>query len=288
LRGLESRLLAAGAVVARTSDDLTRYHGKFMIIDRRKLFVLGFNFSRSDVERSRSFGVMTKSSKLVEEALKLFDADSTRQSYTCGLDSLVVSPVNSRRCLAEFLKGAKKELLIYDLEISDRSMLQVLKTRIDDGVEIRVIGDVRPKSYGISVRHPHPLRLHARVIVRDREAIFLGSQSLRRIELDLRREVGLAFRDRVAAAQLVKIFEQDWQSAKESEVPTDKVAKKVAKAIAKQLAPVGPVLDGVAAKNGGEIAVDKDDLEQAVKDAVKTAVRDAVHDAVAHKAAMKR
>src|SRR5690348_7627736 len=39
LRRLELRLLAAGVVVARTADDLTRYHGKLMIIDRRVLYL---------------------------------------------------------------------------------------------------------------------------------------------------------------------------------------------------------------------------------------------------------
>src|SRR5207302_6166871 len=34
LRDLETRLLAAGVTVGRTADDLVRYHGKFMIIDR--------------------------------------------------------------------------------------------------------------------------------------------------------------------------------------------------------------------------------------------------------------
>src|ERR1700723_1115546 len=33
LRKLELRLLAGGATVARTADDLVRYHGKYMIID---------------------------------------------------------------------------------------------------------------------------------------------------------------------------------------------------------------------------------------------------------------
>src|SRR5215471_13553930 len=43
LRGLEMRLLAAGVTVARTADDLARYHGKYMIIDRRELYLLAFN-----------------------------------------------------------------------------------------------------------------------------------------------------------------------------------------------------------------------------------------------------
>jgi hypothetical protein len=40
LRKLEMRLLEAGVTVARTSDDLLRYHDKFMIKDRQEFFLL--------------------------------------------------------------------------------------------------------------------------------------------------------------------------------------------------------------------------------------------------------
>ena len=36
LRKLEMRLLQAGVTVARTSDDLVRYHDKFMIVDGKE------------------------------------------------------------------------------------------------------------------------------------------------------------------------------------------------------------------------------------------------------------
>src|SRR6202035_5322264 len=36
LRELETRLLAAGVTVARTADDLVRYHAKYMIGDHRE------------------------------------------------------------------------------------------------------------------------------------------------------------------------------------------------------------------------------------------------------------
>ena len=55
------------------------------------------------------------------------------------------------------------------------------------------------------------LRLHVRAIVRDRKAAFVGSQSLRKLELDKRREVGLITKDRRAVAQIARLFEQDWK-----------------------------------------------------------------------------
>src|ERR1700689_2971232 len=97
LRDLEMRLLAAGVTVSRTNHDLVRYHGKLMIVDRRVLFLLAFNFTWLDMERSRSFGIVTTNKKHVEQAAKLFDADAKRQPYTAGSPTFVVSPVNARK-----------------------------------------------------------------------------------------------------------------------------------------------------------------------------------------------
>src|ERR1700739_665310 len=78
LRKLEARLLEPGIPVARTADDLARYHGKFMIIDRRELFLLSFNYTYLDIDHSRCFGLVTTNSQLVAEAVKLFEADAKR------------------------------------------------------------------------------------------------------------------------------------------------------------------------------------------------------------------
>jgi cardiolipin synthase len=112
LRALEMRLLGAGVTVARTDDDLVRYHGKMMIVDGRVLYLLGFNFTNLDIERSRSFAVITDDREIVEEAIKLFEADSRRLPYSAGLQTFVVSPVNARRVLGDFIKAAQSELFI--------------------------------------------------------------------------------------------------------------------------------------------------------------------------------
>jgi hypothetical protein len=48
-----------------------------------------------------------------------------------------VSPENARTELAAFLRGAKKQLLIYDVRITDNAMIKILKERAKAGVEIR-------------------------------------------------------------------------------------------------------------------------------------------------------
>ena len=66
LRKLEQRLLKAGVTVCRTKDDLVRYHGKLLTIDRRRVYIFGFNYTAADLE-SRSFGVLVRTRRIVKE-----------------------------------------------------------------------------------------------------------------------------------------------------------------------------------------------------------------------------
>jgi cardiolipin synthase len=209
LRKLEMRLLEAGVTVARTADDLTRYHGKLMIVDDT-LFVLGFNFTRLDIDRTRSFGVMTRDKRLVKEASALFEADCTRQPYTPRHDRLVVSPESSRDLLTTFIKRARKELLIYDEKVSDRLVQRALAERVQAGVDVRVIGKLEKRIDGVATRKLADLRLHVRAMIRDGSAAFIGSQSLRKLELDSRREVGVIVTDGRLARKMQSVFETDW------------------------------------------------------------------------------
>jgi phosphatidylserine/phosphatidylglycerophosphate/cardiolipin synthase-like enzyme len=195
LRKLEMRLLAAGVTVARTADDLTRYHGKMMIVDDA-LHVLGFNYTR-----------------LVKEAASLFQADATRQPYSPGHDRFVVSPESARAVLAGYLEAAKKQLLIYNIKLSDRMMVRTLAERQKAGVEVRVIGKLEKAVPGIEARKLASMRLHVRAIVRDGTTAFVGSQSLRKLELDGRREVGVIVTDTRIARKIQSVFETDWEES---------------------------------------------------------------------------
>jgi cardiolipin synthase len=209
LRRLEQRLLSTGATVSRTADDLVRYHNKFMIIDGRTLYVMGFNYTHLDIDRSRSFGVIITNRRIVQEAVKLFEADFNRRPYSAGLKTLLVSPENSRAELAALLRGAKRELLIYEVRITDNAMIRILKERAKAGVKIRMMGKLLKKDLEAQVEK-FPGKLHARVIIQDGQKAFLGSQSLRRLELDERREVGVIITDPRVVRQLATTFESDW------------------------------------------------------------------------------
>lgn len=212
LRKLETRLLQVGVTVARTADNLPRYHGKMMIVDDT-LYVFGFNYTKLDIEKSRSFGIITRDKRLVKEATALFEADRTRQPYMPADDRLVVSPESSREVLTTFVKRARKQLLIYDEKVTDNHVQQVLQQRAEAGVEIRIVGKLEKPIEGIAVRKLAGLRLHVRAMIRDGDAAFIGSQSLRKLELDGRREVGVLVPDPRVAKKMQAIFEADWKNA---------------------------------------------------------------------------
>jgi phosphatidylserine/phosphatidylglycerophosphate/cardiolipin synthase-like enzyme len=204
----------------------------------------------------------------------------------------LVSPLNARKQLAAFIHGAKKELLIYDMKIADRVMTRLLEERAKAGVEVRIIGKVTRKTNGLTVRKLNGMRLHARTIVRDQRQLFIGSQSLRELELDARREIGIIFSDRKIIASVMKVFEADWRSAAsprkepDTDLPDNtaaSTAKKVAKSIARELPPVGPVMEKVlkeVASGDSEIEIDHKELQSTVRDAVRDSVKEAVQEAI--------
>jgi cardiolipin synthase len=309
LRELELRLLGAGVTVARTDDDLVRYHGKMMLVDRRVLYLLAFNFTYLDMERSRSFGIVTTNRKHVLEAAKLFEADTKRLAYTPGSATFIVSPLNARKQLTTFIRGAKKELLIYDPEIADPAILRLLQARAKAGVTVNIIGKLTATSTTLPEPRRLRMRLHTRSIIRDGSWAFVGSQSLRTLELDSRREIGIIFRDPKVVSQIAKTFRDDWESggtaanhplspgeaAELDSASASKVARKVAKAVVNGLSPVTPVVENSVREIAGQAAgvnlngqKIEETVKNAVKDAVKQVVRDFVEEAVeAHDAEPK-
>ena len=295
LRRLETRFLQAGITVTRSSDDLLRYHDKLIIIDRQVLYTLTFNLTHLDIDHSRGFGIAAKNATLAQEAVRLFEADCARRNYTAGPDTFVVSPANSRKVLRRFLERAKKQLLIYDPQISDEEMMDVLQQRAKAGVEIRIIGKISGRS-DVKARKMTRMRLHTRTIIRDGHQAFVGSQSLRPAELDSRREVGLIVHEPKVVKKLLTTFESDWSTTERSDVPestndkespavSKRVAEKAVAVLTHELRPlagtVKKAVNKVVAQAGEEVLHDKvvkSTVKKAIKKAVKKAVKEAVQD----------
>jgi len=282
------RFLEAGITVGRTADDLVRYHGKMMIVDRRILFLLSFNFVHMDIEHSRGFGLIVTNPKIVQEATKLFDADLNRQAYTGSLKNFIVSPVNARSELSAFIKKAKKQLWIYDPKIADKPMLKLLEDRAKAGVDIKIIGSLGVRGSNLWVTPLTSMRLHTRTIIRDSRQAFIGSQSLRQPELDLRREIGMIVGDATVVKTLLATFESDWASTgfdetretmKATTEAEPRPTVKATRALAKEMPPLKTTLKKAikqAVAKAGQDSLEHGNLKSTVKSIVKTAMKEAV------------
>lgn len=283
LRRFEMRLLEQGITVARTADDLVRYHGKLFIVDGKELYLLAFNYTHMDITLSRSFAAVIKDAEVVKEAQRLFECDAKRVPYESENERLLVSPINARERLMTFIKGARKQLLIYEMKLSDPQCLKLLNEKISEGVEVRVISRGPIKNSNLPVRIA-PMRLHVRGMVRDGKDAFLGSMSMRRLELGARREVGVLFHDAKAVKQMATVFEQDWAASTPAiasdllSAALDAPAKKVAKVVAKKIA-VGSVVEELLDKmmdGDREITFEPEEVAQTVREAFREEVHDAV------------
>ena len=285
LRKLEGRLLERGITVGRTNDDLVRYHGKMFIIDRKVLYLLAFNFTFLDIHLSRSFALVLDDSRIVAEALRLFEADANRQHYTAGHDQFVVSPANARKQLTAFINGAEKQLLLYEMKLSDHEFVGLLNKKIAQGVEVRILGRTSPRS-SLPTR-TLSRRLHARAIFRDGKSVFLGSQSLRKLEMEARREIGVILHDPKIAKQMIEVFEEDWHNSMPSQasvagamfdVPANKVAKLVAKHVNFK-----PVVEQVLERvmdTHSDVPFEPDEVSRTMHDAFREEIHDAVVNAM--------
>jgi cardiolipin synthase len=282
LRKLEMRLLERGITVTRTADDLVRYHGKMFIIDRKELHLLAFNYTHLDITLSRSFGVVITDKQLVDDAVKLFECDVHRVPFTTSHHDLVVSPINARKELTEFIKGAKKQLLLYEMKISDPDFITLLLHKMVEGVDVRILGRAGSKSTQLSTRVMF-MRLHARVIIRDGKQAFIGSQSLRKLELEARREIGVIVRDAAVVRKLEDIFEDDWGKSKaltgtmESamEIPVRRMAKIVSKHVnVKPL--VEQALENLMGRASNDVPFEPGEVAQTVREAFREEIHDAV------------
>jgi phosphatidylserine/phosphatidylglycerophosphate/cardiolipin synthase-like enzyme len=103
------------------------------------------------------------------------------------------------------------------------------------------VSATRGASIGVNKKPNH--RQHGRAMVRDGDTGFVGSQSLRALELDARREVGLIVKESKTVKQMLETFENDWaktdlaakeaKEAKKAEIKEKKGESEVSEAAAR-------------------------------------------------------
>ena len=167
---------------------------------------------------ARDFGLLIKDQEITQELNRLFDADWHAEEFKPKALPLVISPYNSREKLIELLSSAKHSIRIMDAKVEDQQVMGILLRKASRGVDVRVIS--RDTFYDEVVQNFHVkklarFKLHAKCIVVDGTYFFVGSQNLRQVSLDSRREVGVIVEDPAMARRIERVFDEDWTSATE-------------------------------------------------------------------------
>jgi phosphatidylserine/phosphatidylglycerophosphate/cardiolipin synthase-like enzyme len=186
-----------------------------MTIDDSQSLILTFNPTQKNLHYARDFGVLVRDHEITTELNRLFDADWHGATFRPENLPLVISPYNSRKKLLDLLSEAQHTIRIMDAKVHDQEVMGLLLRKASSGCDVRIItrdsyfDDVVPNFH---VRTLLRFKLHAKCIVVDSARFFVGSQNLRSISLDRRREVGIIIEDAPMSRRIERVFDEDWAS----------------------------------------------------------------------------
>ncbi|MBO9542501.1 hypothetical protein J7643_18080 [bacterium] len=222
-------LEAAGVPVRYADRRFVYTHQKTMIVDQKAAYILTANLSRAAFEKNREYGLINRSESDVAEIQAMFEADWEHKAFTPMDPDLVVSPDNSRSRLVSFIRSAKRSVMVQDEVMGDQEVADALGERVRAGVDVKVqaakfepnaLGDTNAKllkqlnDVGVSqVRFQVKPMLHAKLIVVDGEAAYVGSINLTTNSLNNNRELGVIVRERAIVNRLVTFSSADWKAA---------------------------------------------------------------------------
>ncbi len=192
-------LESMGASLYRFADPVVKYHAKYLVADDGPALVASLNFTRRCFTSTCDFLLTTHDPAVVAGLRRLFAADSrgAGSSPPSRLGSrLIVGPEHARRALTRLLDQARRSIRIVDPKVTDPAILQLLKTKRAEGVEVTVLG-----REGLGQYIPH-----GKMLLVDGKIGALGSLSLSALSLDFRREVAVVVHDPRCLGQMDRVF----------------------------------------------------------------------------------
>jgi phosphatidylserine/phosphatidylglycerophosphate/cardiolipin synthase-like enzyme len=197
-------------------------HEKTIIIDRKELIIMTSNLCRSAFKKNREYAIAVSCPRIVDEAIKIFEADWKGKFYLPrGVENLVVSPENAKEKILHLIGKAKKRIWVKMLLIEDKEIINALRGARERGVDVKVLlanplrvevnKKVKELLHGCSVRFLYRPFLHAKFIDFDGEVLFIGSQNLSAQSLEENRECGLLITSQDIVVKLEEVFKEDWE-----------------------------------------------------------------------------
>ena len=240
-------LLAAGVEVMDSNPKFPVTHEKSMVVDSKIGFVHSLNWAPENLERTRDYAIRTKHRHEVQEIIEGFEADWQRHHFESGEGARMIWAVgNARERIARLIDGAKHSLWLQHERYQDPVILERIVRAKMRGVDVRVmaraphtlketkllegVGGMRVlDDVGIKVHKLHHLKLHAKLVMADRERAIVGSVNLAPGSFDERRELAIEVDDHKIVRRLRRVIEHDWKHSRPIDLSDEGLARDLKK-----------------------------------------------------------
>lgn len=156
-------------------------HAKFWLIDE-EYFVSTGNFTASFFEKNREY-IFSGNDQTTSQFLQMiFHKDYEYKGFSQKSeipDHIVISPLNSREKIEDFIQKTQKKIVIYVQTVSDKSILRLLDALQKAGKEVKLCTAKNEGNLSASEFWEHDWYfaekpyLHAKIMVRDEEVFFI-------------------------------------------------------------------------------------------------------------------
>lgn len=221
-------LTYAGIEVRDSNPAFDLTHQKSMVVDGETGFVESLNWEPKDLTITRDYAVITKHANEVAEMVACFDADWAHAEFTPHPQStLIWCPNNGRQRVARFIDEAKHTLWVQNERYQDQVIIERLVRAARRGVKVHVLAK-RPHSLkpeklvegvgglrilqdvGAKIHTLKHLKLHAKMLLADRERAIVGSINLAPGSFDSRRELAIETDAPHVVKRLEEVAQHDW------------------------------------------------------------------------------
>lgn len=200
------------------ADQFAFMHAKYAVFDDRWMIATA-NWTRASFSSNREFFVLGDDPMILTNLVHLFESDFTKGIGKSDDSRLLAGPANVRERLLLFAEKARNTLDIYAPSFTDSKMLTRLSELCQQGTGVRLLladypeMETAPTEYGncLQVRRMKK-PLHAKALIRDRSAAFVGSFNYTQNSLENNREVGLFLSGEITRG-LSESFESDWKQS---------------------------------------------------------------------------
>ena len=216
-RAAADTLAAAGVSVRWATPRFAFTHAKVLIVDHSRLVVMTLNLTAAGLGGNREYAAIDGDPVDVAAAEAVFAADESGDVAGAG-GRLVTSPDSSRAALADLLDRATVTLAIETEELTDPGIVAALLAARARGVGVTLVWPGPPDggaaftklaAAGATVRAVAAPAIHAKVVVADGRAVYLGSANFTATSLDRNRELGLRLDDAAVARRVAATIADD-------------------------------------------------------------------------------